>query len=79
MVGERDSLELRLDKHRWEEVDAIARATASDRLTIVGEAIDVYLELHCGQVAHAEEGIRQARSGEFVSQEDVAKAFRREA
>jgi len=58
-------------------LDAIAVQTDRDLACVIEEALDAYLELHGRQVAHIEEGLRQADAGEFASEAEVRAAFAR--
>jgi predicted transcriptional regulator len=68
---------VRLDHEKREAVDRIALAFERDRSFIINEAIDAYLATHRWQVEHIEEGLRQAETGEFASDDEVEQAFAR--
>ena len=43
----------------------------------LNQAIEAYLEIYSWQVAHIEEGQKQARNGEFVPEQEWRSAFNR--
>lgn len=73
----KEVLTVRLDPGKRVELDALARATSRDRSFLVNEAIDAYLAVHRWQIAHIEEGLRQADAGEFASDGEISAAFAR--
>jgi len=58
-------------------LDIIAARTHCDLSLVIDEALNAYLELHAWQLAHIEEGMRQADAGEFASEAEVRAAFAR--
>jgi len=73
----REAITVRIDAEKRAALDALAGATDRDRSYLINEAIDAYLAVHRWQIAHIEEGLRQAEAGEFATDEDVATAFAR--
>lgn len=73
----REAITVRIDAEKRAALDALAGATDRDRSYLINEAIDAYLAVHRWQIAHIEEGLRQAEAGEFATDEDVAAAFAR--
>ena len=73
----RDAVTVRMDAEKRAALDALARVTDRDRSYHINEAIDAYLAVHGWQIARIEEGLRQAESGDFASEEDVAAAYAR--
>lgn len=73
----RDAITVRMDAEKRAALDALARATDRDRSYLINEAVDAYLAVHRWQIAHIEEGLRQAEAGEFASDEDVNAAYAR--
>jgi len=71
------TISFRLENKKKKALDAIATALDRDRSYVLNEAIDAYLEVHRWQVAHIEEGIRQANTGKFATTREVAAAFAR--
>jgi predicted transcriptional regulator len=56
-------------------IDELATAQDRDRSYIINQALDVYLEVMEWQLAHIEEGLRQAEAGEFADDGEVKAAF----
>ena len=75
--GAKESITVRLDSERRAELDAVAQAMSRDRSYVVNEAIVSYLAVHRWQIAHIQEGLRQADAGEFATEQEVAAAFAR--
>lgn len=73
----KETLTFRTDREKRQALDEIARGLDRDRSWVLNAAIDAYLDVHGWQVARIEEGLRQARAGEFATDEEVARAFRR--
>lgn len=71
------NVSFRTDAKKIESLDTIASALDRDRSYVLNEAIAAYLELYQWQIKHIKEGLRQAEAGEFATEEEVAKAFRR--
>jgi len=59
------------------QLDKVADAMDRDRSYVLNQAIETYLEMYSWQVAHIEEGRKQARNGEFVSEQEWRAAFNR--
>ena len=73
----RDAITVRVDGEKRAALDALARVTDRDRSYLINEAIDAYLAVHRWQIAHIEEGLRQASAGEFATDEEVGAAYAR--
>jgi RHH-type rel operon transcriptional repressor/antitoxin RelB len=71
------TISFRLENKKKKALDAIATALDRDRSYVLNEAIDAYLEVHRWQIAHIEDGIRQANAGKFATTREVAAAFAR--
>ena len=72
-----ETISVRIASEKKVTLDAIAARTRRDLGVVIEEALTAYLELHAWQVAHIEEGLRQADAGEFASEAEVAEAFAR--
>jgi predicted transcriptional regulator len=72
-----ETLTLRIDPQMKEALDAIAESQDRDRSYIVKEALRIYLEIHQWQVAHIEQGLREAEAGELVPDPVVKKTIAR--
>ncbi|ETX06580.1 MAG: hypothetical protein ETSY2_16260 [Candidatus Entotheonella gemina] len=59
------------------QLDAIAVAFGKNLSAVINEAIDQYIELHQWQLRHIEEGMEEARRGDFASDEEVETFFDR--
>lgn len=78
MVGTAlDEITVRLDAEKRAALDTLAAATHRDRNHLINEALDAYLAAHRKQIAHIEEGLRQAEAGGFATDEEVAAAYAR--
>jgi RHH-type rel operon transcriptional repressor/antitoxin RelB len=71
----RDVITVRMDAEKREALDALSRAVDRDRSYLINEAVDAYLDVQRWQIAHIEEGLRQADAGEFASDDEVAAAY----
>ena len=72
-----DTISVRIGSDKKAALDAIAAESGRELGAVIEEALAAYLELHAWQVAHIEEGLRQADAGEFASEAEVADAFAR--
>lgn len=77
LLMKQSNISFRAETRKIEGLDAIAVALDRDRSYVINEAIAAYLELYRWQMDHIKEGLRQADQGEFATEEEVAKAFRR--
>ncbi|WP_207540942.1 CopG family ribbon-helix-helix protein [Sabulicella rubraurantiaca] len=73
----RDAITVRMDAEKRAALDALAQVTDRDRSYLINEAVDAYLAVHRWQIAHIEEGLRQAEAGEFATDEDINAAYAR--
>ena len=73
----KETLTFRTESEKRQALDEIARGLDRDRSWVLNAAIDAYLDVHAWQVARIKEGLRQAEAGEFATDEEVARAFRR--
>lgn len=71
------TITFRVDERKKKTLDAIAAGMVRDRSFVLNEAIDNYLDVHQWQLAHLEEGLRQAKAGNFATDSEVAAAFAR--
>jgi predicted transcriptional regulator len=71
------NISFRADAGKVESLDSIAAALDRDRSYVLNEAIAAYLELYQWQMKHIKKGLKQADAGQFATDEEVAKAFRR--
>lgn len=73
----KQTITFRTDARKKIALDAIAAGLDRDRSYVLNEAISNFLEIHRWQVAHIQEGLRQADAGEFAKESDVSAAFAR--
>ena len=71
------TVSFRLDAGKVAELDELGKAQARDRTFLLNEAVDAYLEMQRWQLAHIEEGVRQADSGMGKPHEEVVAKWRR--
>lgn len=71
-----DVISIRISPGRRAMLDALARATDSSRGRVINAAIDAWLDIHDWHTAHIEAGLRQANTGEFATDAEVAAVFR---
>jgi predicted transcriptional regulator len=72
-----EMVSVRIASGKKAALEAIAVESGRDLGVVIEDALSAYLELHAWQVAHIEEGLRQADAGEFASEAEVAEAFAR--
>ena len=66
---------IRLDDEMLAKLDALAADTDRSRNWIAARAIQDYVELNAWQIQRIKEGIVEADSGEFATDEEVAAVF----
>ena len=71
----KETVTFRMDSDKKDALDKIAAGLARDRSYVLNQAIDAFIEIHRWQIAHIEKGLRQADTGEFATDEEVADAF----
>jgi len=57
------------------QLDAIAGAFGKNLSAVINEAIDQYIDMHEWQLRHIQEGVEEARRGDFASDEEVETFF----
>jgi predicted transcriptional regulator len=72
-----EMVSVRIASDKKAALETIAAESGRDLGVVIEDALSAYLELHAWQVAHIEEGRRQADAGEFASEAEVAEAFAR--
>jgi predicted transcriptional regulator len=73
----KENVSVRLEPAKREALDRLAESLDRDRSYLINEAVDAYLEAHAWQVEEIEAGLKDAEEGNFASDEEVARAFRR--
>jgi predicted transcriptional regulator len=74
---DRTTVTFRISNRLRDELDALAQSMERDRSFVLNEAVAAYLDTHRWQIAHIEEGIRQADAGDFATDDEVAETFAR--
>jgi predicted transcriptional regulator len=70
-------LTLRLEPKLTKQLDKLAEATQRSRSFLIAEAVRDYIALNEWQVEEIKKAIVEADRGEFASEEEVKKTFRR--
>jgi len=77
MQAAKQTITFRTKAETRDRLDQVAEALDRDRSYILNQAIETYLEIYNWQIAHIEEGQRQAKNGEFVPETEWRSAFNR--
>ena len=72
-----ETISVRITTEKKAALDVIAAESGRELDLVIEDALNAYLELYAWQVAHIEEGVRQADAGEFASEAEVGEAFAR--
>jgi len=72
-------LTLRLEPKLTEQLDKLAEATQRSRSFLIAEAVRDYIALNEWQVEEIKKAVAAADRGEFASDEEVKKTFRKRA
>jgi predicted transcriptional regulator len=67
----------KLDPSVAEKLDLLAKATARSRSFLVAEAIETYVKDQAWQIQAIQEGIKEADRGNFATDQEVKKAFKK--
>lgn len=70
-------LTLRLEPKLTKQLDKLAEATQRSRSFLIAEAVREYIALNEWQIEEIKKGVAEADRGEFASDEEVQKAFRK--
>ena len=73
----KETVTFRIDGEKRAILDRLAETMDRDRSHLLNEAVDAYLDVHAWQIAHIEEGLRQAEAGEFADEADVTAVYGR--
>ncbi len=71
------TINVRLPAELYEQLEALAQATARTKSFVTLEALNSYLAAQTWQVRDIEAGLAQADRGDFASDEEVSAVFRR--
>ena len=69
------TINVRLPLHVFEQLEALARATARTKSFVTLEALSTYLEAQSWQVHEIKARLVDAEQGEFASDEEVTAVF----
>jgi len=73
----KDTITFRMDSHKRDALDAIAKELDRDRSYILNAAIENYIEMYQWQIGEINSAIEEADTGDFVSEEEVDAVFGR--
>jgi predicted transcriptional regulator len=73
----RETVTFRIDADTRAALDRLASALDRDRGYLINEAVEAYLAVNAWQIAHIDEGLRQADAGEFAAEAEVAAFWKR--
>jgi predicted transcriptional regulator len=68
---------VRIDPEKQKQLDALAKQLDRSRNYVVNQAIGEFLDTHAWQTQQIEQGLSEARRGEFVSDEEMDRIFNR--
>ncbi len=78
-MAESKVLTVRLEPKLTKQLDKLADATQRSRSFLIVEAVRDFLALNEWQVEEIKKAVAEADRGEFASEEEVKKTFRRRA
>jgi predicted transcriptional regulator len=73
----KQTMTVRIDGETRQALDAIATNLDRDRSYVVNQALAAYVDMHRWQVAHIWQGLREAESGKFVSEDEARRVIGR--
>lgn len=73
----KENISFRIEKSNREMLDALAKATNSDRSSLIDNAIRAYLEFNSWFLKEVDQGIADADAGDFASESEVEETFAR--
>lgn len=68
---------IRIDETMLGALDHLAAKTERSRNWLVAKAIEDYIELNTWQIGKIQAGLDAAASGDFASEEEVARVFKK--
>ena len=66
-----NTISFRTEEETKKKLDQLAAAQKRDRSFIINEAINYYLSLQDWQIAHIEEGVKQAKKKQFATDKEM--------
>ncbi len=76
-MSESEVVTVRLTTELKARLDALAKSTKRTRSFLAAEAIASYVELNAWQIEEIEKGLQEAEAGDFLTDEEQAKAYAR--
>ena len=73
----KETVTFRIEADTRAALDRLASALDRDRSYLINEAVEAYLEVHAWQIAHIDDGLRQADAGQFADAGEVASFWKR--
>lgn len=70
-----NTISFRTEDITKQKLDMLAAQQNRDRSYIINQALDYYLSLNEWQLAHIEEGVKQAHNNDFADDAEVKAAF----
>ncbi|MCM1323384.1 MAG: hypothetical protein NC218_04420 [Acetobacter sp.] len=70
-----NTISFRTEESTKQKLDFLAEQQNRDRSYIINQALDYYLSLHEWQMAHIQQGVKQAQNNEFAEDTEVKDAF----
>ena len=77
MAAGSSTLTLRVDADLKKRLEKLARATRRTRSFLAAEAIRGYVQLNEWQVGEIEKAIQEAERGDFASDQEVKRVFKK--
>lgn len=71
------TLTLRMPQELREKLDRLAERTARSRAGLAVDALSSYLEAQEWQLREIQKGVEEADAGDFASETEVARVFRK--
>jgi predicted transcriptional regulator len=71
----KETITFRIPSKKRAELDRIALRNTRDRSFILNEAIDAYLEIQTWQEKHIEQGLADAKKGDFATTKEIEALF----
>jgi predicted transcriptional regulator len=76
-TSQKDTITFRIPSKKRAELDRLALRNTRDRSFLLNEAVDAYLETQAWQEKHIEQGLADAKKGNFASAKEIEAVFRR--
>jgi len=73
----REIMTVRVDPRTRQALDGIAAALDRDRTYVVNQALESYIGVHQWHIDHIQQGLREAKAGNFASESQVNRVIAR--